>query len=247
MNAVIIDDEEAAIRVLTNLLTEFSPEIKIVATARNVPDGVLAINRNKPDVVFLDIEMPDYSGFELLEFFPQVDFEIIFITAYSQYALRAFEVSAIDYLLKPLQINKLEAALEKLRLKLEHNSMTDRLNTLKENLKEQIIRKIALPISDGLLFVKVDDITHLDAEGAYTKVFTINNAPLLVSKNLKFFEDILKPHSQFFRPHRSHLININFLVKYSRHEDLLILENNFKITIAKNKKEEFESLIEKMN
>lgn len=134
------------------------------------PDGVLAINRNKPDVVFLDIEMPDYSGFELLDFFRDVDFEIIFTTAYSQYALKAFEVSAVDYLLKPIQISKLEASIEKLKKKLNVVTMQKRLELLKENLKEETIKKIVLPVSDGHLFVNIDHIINFNADGAYTKV-----------------------------------------------------------------------------
>ncbi len=243
IKAIIIDDEEGAIRVLTNLLHQFMAEVEIVATARNVPDGVLAINRNKPDVVFLDIEMPDYSGFELLEFFKEVDFEIIFTTAYSQYAIQAFEVSAVDYVLKPIQIDKLEASLVKLKSRLESHTMFDRLQALKTNLKDDLIKKIALPVSDGLLFINVEEIIHLDADGAYTKVWVKGGTSILVSKNLKYFEDLLEKHTPFFRPHRSNIINVNFLKKYSRHDELLIMDNNHEISLSKNRKQEFEEFM----
>lgn len=243
IKAVIIDDEDGAIRVLSNMINEYISDVEVIATAHNVPDGVLAINRNKPDVVFLDIEMPDYSGFELLEFFNDVKFEIIFTTAYSNYAVQAFEVSAVDYVLKPIQITKLEVAIEKLRSRLQTAGMDQRLQVLKDNLKDNRIRKIALPISDGLYFVNIEDIIHLDADGAYTTVWLKGNSKLLVSKNLKYFEDMLARDQHFFRPHRSHIVNINYLKKYSRADDLLILENNQHVRMAKNRKQEFEELI----
>jgi len=246
IRAIIIDDEEGAVRVLTNLIKDYIPEIEVIAVAGNVPDGVLAINRNKPDVVFLDIEMPDYSGFELLEFFNEVKFEIIFTTAYSNYAIQAFEVSAIDYILKPIQISKLEAAVEKLKSRLESATMTDRLQVLKENMKENRIKKISLPVSDGLLFVNIEDIVHLDADGAYTTVWLKDKSKIMVSKNLKYFEDLLEKEPQFFRPHRSHLININYLKKYVRTKDLLILENNQQVRIAKTSKQQLEELVKNL-
>lgn len=243
IKAIIIDDEEAAVRVLTHLIKDYIPDLEIIATARNVPDGVLAINRNKPDVVFLDIEMPDYSGFELLEFFNEVKFEIIFTTAYSQYAVQAFEVSAVDYVLKPIQIAKLEEAIVKLRNRLESSGMNERLLVLKENLRENRVKKIALPVSDGLLFVNIDEIIHLDADGAYTNVWIKGHPTIMVSKNLKYFEDLLVKEPGFFRPHRSHIINLNYLKKYSRTKDILTLENNQHIRMAKNRKQELDEMI----
>ncbi len=247
IKAVIIDDEEGAIRVLSNLLKEIDSDIEVMATAQNVPNGVLAINRSKPHVVFLDIEMPDYSGFELLEFFNDVDFEIIFTTAYSHYAIQAFEVSAIDYVLKPIQLDKLEAAVSKLKGKLNTQTIFDRLQTLKTNLKDDKIKKIALPVSDGLLFINVEEIIHLDADGAYTKVWVRGGTNTLVSKNLKYFEDLLQNNTQFFRPHRSHIINVNYLKKYARHQESLILENNHEITLSKNRKQIFEEFMRNYN
>ena len=247
IKAVIIDDELGAIRVLSQLLDEIDMGISVVATAQNVPEGVLAINRSKPDVVFLDIEMPDYSGFELLEFFNNVNFEIIFTTAYSQYAIQAFEVSAIDYVLKPIQIEKLESAIEKLKGKLANENMAERLETLKTNLKDEIVKKIALPVSDGLLFINVDEIIHLDADGAYTKVWVKGGTHILISKNLKYFEGLLEKHAQFFRPHRSHIVNISYLKKYSRHDETLLLDNEHEITLSKNRKHDFEAFMKKFN
>jgi len=243
IKAIIIDDEERARRVLSSMLNEFcSEEIEIVSICQNVPQGVLEINRKKPDVVFLDIEMPDYSGFELLEFFKDVDFEIIFVTAYNKYALRAFEVSAIDYILKPVRIDQLENAVKKLKTKLRL-TMTDRLELLKINLQTEKIKKIAVPVSDGLILVKVNEISHIDADGSYAKVYLIDGANMLVSKKLKYFEDLLSNQEIFYRIHRSHLINISFVKKYNRHESEITLENNQTIKVARDKKVEFERVI----
>lgn len=242
IRAILIDDEERARRVLTNLLTQFCPDVEILEVCSNVPDAVLAINKLQPDVVFTDIEMPGYSGFELLDFFTEINFEIIFTTGYNEYALKAFQVSAIDYLLKPIQIDQLENAVAKVK-KAKESTMGDRLAALKENLKQAEIHKIALPTFDGLLFVGVDDIVCIEADGAYTNVTCNDGKVIMVSKRLKFFELLLESRSQFFRVHRSTIININFIEKYSKAESYLILQNKKNIKISRDKKSDFESHI----
>jgi len=243
IKAIIIDDEERARRVLSNSLAEYCPEIEIVAQCSNVPSGVLEINRQKPDVVFLDIEMPEYTGFELLEFFRDVDFEIIFVTAYNQYAVQAFEVSAVDYVLKPLRVDHLERAVNKLKNKLQTATMHDRLETLKANLQSDEIQKITVPVSDGLIFVKVSEISHVDAEGAYAKLWLSNGTNILVSKKLKYFETLLTNKKNFYRVHRSHLVNIDFVSKYNRHESSISLENKQIIKVARDNKVTFEEVL----
>lgn len=240
LKAIIIDDEERARRLLGTALSEHCENIEVIASCSSVPEGVLAINRQKPDVVFLDIEMPEYSGFELLGFFREVDFEIIFVTAYNQYALQAFEVSAVDYILKPIRIDKLEMALEKLKNKVSITTMFDRLETLKSNLASDKIAKIAIPVSDGLVFIKTDDISHVAADGSYAIVWLINGSNMLVSKKLKYFEELLINQSNFYRVHRSHLVNMQNIQKYDRHESQVILENGTKLKVARDSKTSFE-------
>ncbi len=212
MKAVIIDDEAKARRILEALLTEHCDEIEVVAMADDVPSGVKAINKEKPDVVFLDVEMPGYSGFQLLEFFDQVDFEIIFTTAYSEHALKAFEVSAIDYLLKPIQIDQLTKAVKKLLNKGNQQS-TEKINALKSNLKDNKISKIALPVADGFLFAKPDEILYLKAESSYTNIILSSAKTILVSKTLKEFEKLID-HPHFMRVHRSYLVNLNHVKQF---------------------------------
>ncbi len=242
VRAIIIDDEERAQRVFKNLLNQFCSNVTILEVCSNVPDAVIAINKYEPDVVFTDIEMPNYSGFELLSFFKEVNFEIVFTTGYNEYALKAFEVSAVDYLLKPIQIDQLEKTVNKLE-KLKHSNMQIRVDILKENLKNSEIHKIALPTFNGLIFVSVQNIVYLEADGAYTKVILKNKKSLLVSKKLKYFEILLENRSQFYRIHRSTIININYILKYSKSNNCISLENDTSVTISRDRKMAFESHI----
>ena len=241
IRAIIIDDEERARRTLQTLLREYCPEVEVLQLCKNVPEGVIAIQQHRPNLVFLDIEMPEYSGFELLSFFREVDFEIIFVTAYENYALKAFSVSAVDYLLKPLEVDLLVAAVKKANEKRDYANMEQRLDILKDAFKGNEVTKIALPMSDGLLFVVVNEIMFIAAEGAYTHVFLEGGSKLTVSKNLRFFEELLENRALFFRPHRSHIVNLNFIRKYLRGEGTLVMDNSYTISISRDKKQEFES------
>jgi len=246
IRAIIIDDEERARRVLEKLLQEYCDDVEVVALCENVPLGVQKINELNPDVVFCDIEMPDFSGLELLTFFKDVNFELIFATGYSDFAIQAFEMSAIDYLLKPIQIEKLENSIDKLKKKLHQATMHDRLETLKENLQENEINKIALPVSDGLIFIDVKNISLLEADGSYTHVWLKDGSNLLVSKKLKYFEALLSERGQFFRVHRSSIVNINSIKKYSKSENYIFLDNNKSVNISRDKKAEFEEYIKEI-
>jgi two-component system LytT family response regulator len=246
INAIIIDDEERARNTLSSLLLNYCPEISVLATCPNVPDGVLAINKHKPDVVFLDIEMPDYNGFELLGFFREIDFDIIFVTAYSEYAIKAFEISAVDYILKPIDIDKLKNSVEKLKQKKLHSQMQEQIELLKDSYKGDDIRKIALSMSNGLTFVEIADIVLLEADGAYTTFCLKDGQKIVVSKKLKFYEDILSNRSFFFRTHRSYFINVNFIKKYSRSENAILMDNGTSITISRDRKQEFETHLKEL-
>ncbi len=240
MKAIIVDDEDRARRSLETLLSTNCPGVTIAEQCSNVPKAVLAIKQHQPDVVFLDIEMPEFSGFELVNFFDEVDFEIVFVTAYSDYALQAFAISAVDYLLKPVQVDKLKSAVDKVAAKLHSHNMKQRLQVLQQNLQGDEFSKIALPVSDGLLFVEVSNIAMLEADGAYTHVFLADGSKLMVSKKLKFFEDLLSKRKNFFRIHRSHLINLNFVKKYNRLDSSIVMDNGSSMPVSKERKKEFE-------
>lgn len=243
IKAVIIDDEERASRVLNNLMETYCPDVEVVAICASVPEAVLAIKKHRPDVVFSDVEMPEYNGFDLMQFFDNPDFEIIFATGYSEYAMQAFEVSAVDYLLKPIQIEKLEAAVEKLKVRLDKETVLERVKTLQTNLQHNEINRVALPISDGLVFIDVQRITMLDADGAYTNVCTTDGSKLLVSKKIKYFEQLLENRPEFFRIHRSSIVNINAIKTYSKTEGYVHLEDGTAVRIARDRKADFEQHI----
>ncbi len=246
IKAVMIDDEAGARQALKALLNNYCPEVEICAECSSVPDGVLAINKNSPDVVFLDIEMPEYNGFELLDFFKKIDFEVVFVTAYSQYAIKAFEVSAVDYLLKPVNAENLKSAVEKVSQRKAQSSMMERLELMKSSYRNEELRKIALPMSDGLLFVEINDVVLFEADRVYTTVFLSNGSKVTVSKPMRTFEDILTDRVNFYRPHRSFLVNLNFIKKYNRGESVMILDNGINVTISRDKKQEFESLLKEL-
>jgi two-component system LytT family response regulator len=191
--------------------------------------------------------MPEFNGFELLSFFREVDFEIIFVTAYNEYALKAFEVSAVDYVLKPVDIDKLQAAVEKAETRLNTFDMQNRLEVLKESFKNEQFNKIALPVADGLWFVDTTDIVYLEADGAYTEVWLRNGSKILVSKKIKFFEDVLDKRPNFFRSHRSYLVNINFIKKYNKSDNALTLDNGKTVVISRDRKSEFENQLKYNN
>lgn len=243
LRAIIIDDEERAVNSLKSLLNLYVPEVEVVGTAHNVPEGVLLINKEMPQLVFLDIEMPEYNGFELLNFFKKIDFEIVFVTAYNEYALRAFEASAVDYLLKPVDIDKLKIAVEKVKKQVDNQDMQLRIEMLKDGLGGRLFTKIALPMADGMLFKDTCEIVSLEADGAYTLVFMQDGSKIMVSKKLKFFEDILSNNPTFYRCHRSFMVNINHIVKYSKAENLILLDDGKAIQIARDRKTDFENLL----
>ncbi len=247
MKAVIIDDEQKARRLLRILIEENCPQITEIEDAEDLPQGVSLINQFKPDIVFLDIEMPGYSGIQLLEFFTpeQITFEIIFTTAYSEYAIKAFELNAIDYLLKPLRDEQIENAVKKAIAQIGKSKVSERLEELKNTFNATTIRKIGLPVSNGVIFIEFDNIIMMEADRMYTKVSTIADGELLVSKPMKFFTDILESATEFYRPHRSFLINLKHIKQYVNQDGGYIIMNNKKtVGISREKKDEFFEVIQ---
>lgn len=241
--AIIIDDEESARHTLKLLLKKHFPNITVLGDYESVPDGVLGINKHQPHIVFLDIEMPRYNGFELLGFFQEINFEIIFVTAYNQYALKAFEVAAIDYLLKPIDIKLFKKAVEKATERIGTTQMKEHLDALQRNTTSNAFNRIALPVTEGLLFIEADDIVLIEAGGAYCTIHTTTNEPILVSKPLSYFEDIVSNRNNFYRCHRSYLVNIHFIKKFNRGENSVEVDTGQSVPISRDKKNSFEQLL----
>lgn len=239
LKAVIIDDEAKARRILESFIQEYCPQLTVSGMAEDVVQGVKLIRKENPDIIFLDIEMPGYNGFQLLEFFDDINFEVIFVTAYSEFALKAFQVSAVDYLLKPLQIEQLIRAVEKAEMIRGNSLIKQRLETLKTNMEAQTIKKIVVPVSDGSLFIDIKDISHLKAEGSYVHIFLKDGNKILVSKNIKDYENQLSLTEGFFRTHRSFLVNIAYIQSVSADTTEATLTNKYTISIARERKQEF--------
>lgn len=245
LKAILVDDEEQARYALGKFLSDYCADVEILSEESNVADAIKAINKLKPDVVFLDIEMPGLSGLQILDFFNEEDihFQIVFVTAYSEYALNAFKMAATDYLLKPLDIDQLIAAVDKAKKRKEQKELSESVSVLKSNLAGTD-KKIALHISGGILYVKTADIIMAEADGSYCKFYFTNREPELVSKKLKEYENLLMDQAGFFKPHRSYIINTHNIKQFVRADGgYLIMENNMQIPLARGKKEELMAVI----
>ncbi|CAM1349105.1 MULTISPECIES: LytR/AlgR family response regulator transcription factor [Tenacibaculum] len=241
IQAVIVDDELNARENLRYLLNAFCKEVEIVSEVANVDEATVAINKHKPQLVFLDIEMPRKNGFQLLDEFSEIDFQIIFITAYDMYAIKAFEVAAIDYLLKPIDIERLQEAVKKVKKSIKNTEFSKaNLNVLKENKKA--LQKIAIPYKTDYVILDIDNVLCIEADRMYSVVYTKNNKKYMVAKKLSYYENLLCNKKDFVRLHRSWIVNINKIEVYSKKEKEVTLESDFKVPVSKSYKENFETL-----
>jgi two-component system LytT family response regulator len=230
--AIIIDDEEMARTLLQGMIAEYCNNITVVDLCKDLPNGVKSIRKNKPNFVFLDIEMPGHSGLELLDFFDEneVDFSIIFVTAYNRYAIQAFKLSAVDYLLKPIESDDLITAVslfEKQKDKLN-------LQVLKENLSGKS-NKIALHSVSSISFIDLDSILFFKADGAYTEVFLTNGKTILTSKSLKHFENTLIDNNQFYRCHKSYIVHLKHISDYVKSDGGYLKLGSYEIGVSPDK------------
>ena len=233
MNAIIVDDETKARKMLNAMLADLCPEVEVLAECDDLPNAVKAIKRLSPQLVFLDIEMPGHSGLEILEFFSEheIDFHIIFTTAYDYYAIKAFKLSAVDYLLKPISPVDLKEAVS--RASKRENTSTGSLVKLRENLQPEATKKLAIPQLNGFRFIDHSEILYLKGERAYATIWLKDGSTILASRNLKYFEDLLQPNQSFFRCHRSYLVNLNHVIEYVRTDGgNLILQGGKQVSVA---------------
>ncbi len=244
MTAIIIDDEDHCITTLTWAIKEYCPDVEVIATGSNGVEGIKIIREFQPDVVFLDIEMPILNGIDMMSAIDNINFKVIFTTAYNQYAVRAIKLSAVDYLLKPIDKDELILAIEKLRKEISHREDRSKVHNLKHNLGVvSALQKIVVPTDEGVLFFDLVNIVHLEASSNYTFLYFSNMNKIISSRVLKDFEDLL-PHDQFFRCHRSHIINLNFIQKYIKGEGGFIeLKNGEIVELSRRKKAEFLEII----
>ncbi|MCU0434024.1 MAG: LytTR family DNA-binding domain-containing protein [Bacteroidia bacterium] len=240
MNAVIIDDEPNNIELLTNLITRFVPQIELAGQATGVAEGFALLTEKKPALVFLDVEMQDGTGFDLLKLVPQIPLKVIFITAHEQYALHAFHYSAIDYLLKPVSPSELLNAVRKAEQSVSNDELKMQINALLSNVHDSEGRnkKIVLKTQERVYVTNSDEIVRLESEGNYTTVYLTNGNKVLVSKLLKEFEETLKDQHHFFRTHQSHIVNLDYFFCYEKSESSVILKDKSNVPLAVRKKEQ---------
>lgn len=246
MKALIIDNEENLRTGLKLLLQNYCSDVTTVEEADGVKCGLAKINSFQPDVVLLDVEMEDGTGFDLMKQVPNPSFQLIFVTAHNQYAIEAFQFSAIDYLLKPVMPEALQKSIRKATAHIQNNNLQQQVQVLLQQLSgiQNRDRKIVLKDIDNTWFIKVTDILYCEAEGTYTKFFLQNTEPILVSKNLKEYGEILEPLG-FLRTHHSFLVNPEKIKLYDKADGgMLILEGGLSVPVSQRKKEYVMHLLE---
>ena len=247
ITSIIIDDEPNNIQNLQTILQIHCPDVTVLATAQNADDGVVAIKQHKPALIFLDIQMPVKSGFDVLTEFSEPDFEVIFITAYDQYGIQAIKFSALDYLLKPINIAEFKLAITKAKEKITAKKKDHNIENLLEYIKagQGESPKIALPTFNEVMYVKVSHIIRCKADNNYTTFYLENGESILVCKTLKEFADILKPH-QFIRTHQSHLVNLQYVKSYLKEDGgTLLLMDQTKIPISRQNRDTIKEALNK--
>ncbi len=247
MTAIIVDDEKHCREVMEHLLHKHCKDVKITASCSNGAEALIALEKNTPDILFLDIEMPGMNGFELLKKFHHPGFEIVFTTAYNEYAIKAIKHSALDYLLKPVDKDELLQTVQRAQ---EHKALkaAERISNLLELLKDKTQNKrFAVPTFEGLIMVDSDNILYCESDSAYCKIFFINTErPLVISKTLKEVEEVLHENN-FCRIHHSYFINMKYIKSYIRGEGgEVVLNNNLHLPVSRTRKQDFLNLLEKI-
>lgn len=242
IKAILVDDEESSRDVLSNLLLRFCPEVELMGKCENVLQAVEVIKQVKPHLVFLDIEMPNYAGYELVKFFKNVDFEIVFVTAYDQYAIRAFEVAAIDYLLKPIDIERLKVSVVRVKQSHHVEHHAERLSVLSDNLETKNVSNMVITNKGQQCIIAIESIAAIEAQESYCYIHT-DGKRYTASKNLKHFETIFSENNNFLRVHKSWLVSKSHIQYYSKSDLSISLTNGIAAKLSKYKKAEFEAAI----
>jgi two-component system LytT family response regulator len=248
IQAIIIDDENDGREALRIALERYFPDINVKRICESPDQGIEAIKTAKPDLVFLDVQMPHLSGFDLLKKVSPFDFEVIFVTAHDQYAIKAIRFSALDYLLKPVDIDDLRAAIQKVKERLEHKNTSQQYQSVLHNAQQNSgkIDRLAVPTQDGIEFFHTADIVYCEAQGSYTNILLKGKIKALVSRNLKDFENLLSD-SGFCRVHHSFLINMSHVRKYVKGEGgYVVMTDDHYVDVSRRKKDEFLKLLVKV-
>ena len=239
LRAVLIDDDQSNLSSLSEKLAKHCPQVEIIGRCDTAKDGIAVIEKEMPGLVFLDIEMPVMNGFVLLQQLKYRSFGLVFVTAYDHYAIKAIKYSALDYLVKPVEIEELKAAVAKAELNKETRNAQLQLELLLEHLNKKQLKRITIPTSEGLHFIEIDSIIYLEASNNYTHFYLSTGQKFLVTSTLKEFEELL-PTELFVRIHHSIIINKNFVEKYIRGEGgQVVMRHGIVLDVSKRRKAEF--------
>lgn len=240
IRTIVIDDEVKARETILSMLSAYCPEVEVIATAGSVKEGVETLKKTKPDLLLLDIKMADGTGFDLLKKLDDLDFRLVFITAFEEFAIRAIKFSAIDYILKPFDPDELVDAVQKANSLIQKENMSLRLDALYENMDMISTgqKKIVLKNTDSVHIVKLSEIIRCESEKNYTHFFTTESEKITVAKTLKEFNELLADF-KFFRVHQSHLINLDHVKRYDKHNGgALIMDDDSEVPVSFRKKDE---------
>jgi len=238
IRAILIDDEKTSITTLTKLLEKYTPEVEVIDTAQSVEEAIEKIDLHEPQLVFMDINLPDGDGFEVIKNTTFNRYDVIFTTAYDEYAIKAFEFSAIHYLLKPIRGKELKDAVQRYIDLQRDDEFKTRVSVLSSNMQSKL-EKLILPSSNGLIIINLDDIIRCESTNNYTTFFLTNKEQIVVSKSINTYEQILQD-SHFARVHNKHLINLKYIKKYIKGRGgYLILINDTQVDVSEGKKKEF--------
>ena len=248
IQTIIIDDEKRGRNILLKLLQQHCPNVHVVAQAESSMQAKELVALHKPDLVFLDVEMPKQSGFDFLQSLKEKKFAVIFITAHNHYAVRAFKFSALDFLLKPIDVDDLKSAVQKAEEKIRTSKPNEQLDVLKHHLKNlhNPFDKICIPTHDGISFAPIHDIVRMEADVNYTNVFLASGEKCISSKSLKEFDELLA-ELNFFRVHKSHLINLIHIKSYIKGDGgTVVLADNSRVEVSRRHKDEFLARLSKL-
>lgn len=248
VTAILVDDEAGARSSLSELLTQCCPEVEIMSEAAHVDEAVKQIQQHCPDLVFLDIEMPQKSGFELINAFQTLHFHIIFVTAYDQYAVKAFEVSAVDYLLKPVDEDRLKTAVDRVLQKQKEKSDLSHFKVLKENIRGNMLKKLTILYKGSRIIVNIEDIITIEADSSWSIVLVSDSDKktekrYTYSRNLHHFEKLFGDLPQLHRTHNSWIVNTCYITSYSKTERRITLKNGTTVPVGRTYKKAFENLM----
>lgn len=247
MRVIIVDDEVTSSQVLEKLIQQNAPSLEVVAVCNKPADALIQIPTLQPDLVFMDVELPGMTGFDILEKLPNINFDVIFTTAHSQYGIKAIQFSAIDYLLKPINVDELVEAVRRVHEHKSNSKPLEKIKLLLENIQllnaNDSLNRIAFPTGEGLKFLHAKDILRCQSSNNYTFIYQIGGGKMLVSKSLKEIESIL-PSQLFCRVHNSHLINITYVFKLLKGDsNILVMKDGTEVEVSRRKKEELVKLM----